>query len=193
MISGKAEAQEKGALPGFCSYELVCAIGVALLPVVGIPAARITIGIARGEYFFAALLGLAMLVPAVLFRAERGHILVPLALVVALAGWLGTHALYQAAGAHRLRNAASLQQSLVGIPFDPTPIFVPSPFEFVELWYYGDPSIRRRITSAASIKLEMLAGHDTVSRMWFAIIRRVSVPVLDFDFFLRTTPRFLLC
>jgi len=192
MIPGSADTQEQDAHPGLRPYELVSAIALALLPVIGIPAARVAIGVARGEYFFPALLGLAMIIPAVLFRVERGRILAPLALVAALAVWLGTHALYEAAGANRLRYAGALQQALVGIAPDPAPIFVPSPHAFVELWYYGDPQTRRRVVSAASSKLELLAGHDTVSRMWLAINRRVSVPVLAFDSFLHSTPRFFL-
>jgi len=184
---GADNVPEQKGRPGFRHYELVGAFALAFLPVFAIPAAHIVIGIARAAYFFPAMLGIAMIFSAVLFRLERGRLLVPLALVVALSGWLGAHALYQAADAPRLRYAGALPQMLKGIPSDPAPILVPSPHAFVELWYYGDPQIRRRVMSTAND-----SGQDTVSRMWLAIIRRVSVPVLPNDSFLQSTPRFIL-
>jgi len=192
MLRGNHAAPPPQVPSGLRRHEWICMFLLALLPVFGIPLAHIAIGFSRGQYFFPALLGLAMITPAVLFRLEQGRTLIPLALIAGLAFWLGSHTLYQAMGAGKLR-AAGLQEALLQLPPDPAPIFISSPEDLAELWYYGDPQIRRRVVSAASSELSLLAGgNDTVALNWLAIIRRVSVPVLPIDSFLRSTPRFFL-
>lgn len=188
----QSEINQESVYPGLLRHEWVACLSLALLPAIAIPIALKAIGVARAAYFFPASVGIALLFAATLFTVARGRALPALALMIAVGGWLGSHSARDAITAPRLRYAAEVQQELQNIPADPPPILVASPFAFVELWQYGDPTIRRRVFTIVSVELEMLDGHDTVSRGWLALIRRVSIPVIPLDQWVASQRPFLL-
>ncbi len=193
LIPGTADSEENNTYSGLRAYEWVAVLVLALLPATGIPVSMLAIGIGRSEYFMPALLGLGMLISAALLRIARGRALAPLALVLALSVWLGTHGFYQALHANRLKYAGGLQKALAGLPAEPTSIFIANPLAFVELWYYGGPELHQRVFTVASPEIELReASHDTVARMWLAIIRHVAIPVLPYDSFVQSRRRFYL-
>ncbi len=188
----QSEINQESVYPGLLRDEWVACLSLALLPAIGIPIAMKALGVARAAYFFPASVGIGLLFAATLFTAARGRALPALAFMIAIGGWLGSHSLRDAITAPRLRYGAELEQELRNIPADPSPILVESPLAFVELWQYGDPAIRRRVFAIVSRELEMRTGHDTVSRAWLAIIRRVSIPVIPLDQWTASQRPFLL-
>jgi hypothetical protein len=94
--------------------------------------------------------------------------------------------------ARRLRFAAGVEPKLVNVPAAPEPILVSDPHAFVELWYYGDPQVRRRLFSLYSVELAARDGNDSVARDWEAIVPRLSIPVYRYEKFIETKRPFLM-
>ncbi len=165
---------------------------LALLPPVVIVAAMFTVHSFTESYLIWVVIGFGVLVAALLRRAARGCPAVGAVILVLVAGSI----FRQEIGGLIQRpdpESESIHRALTGLGEGSEPIAIASPRRFMELAYYEEPRIRRRLVYPASRELDVrYLGFDTDTIILLALRPRSSLAVWDCDTFLAAHPRFLL-
>ena len=146
-----------------------------------------------GRYVVWSAAGVAIFATAVLFRAVRGDSITAAIAVILLFSTLGTRTVRRWSRAEQLVLAAETNTQLSSLPESPLPIVVAKPNIFVELAFYGDPTLRARLVYPVDPELDQLyVGIDTNPRLLSALRRYVPLRIPDYNDFIASTQHFLL-
>jgi Dolichyl-phosphate-mannose-protein mannosyltransferase len=189
-----AKADEEDGRPGLLSHETVACCVLALLPVLVVLLAVGMRGMFATRYVQPSVLGIAILVSTVMFRATRGSSSVVASLLIPLLVWMGlltASALVRTPTRGEARMVLSSQ--LLNLPPDPAPIVFASHRLFLEVWFYADPKLRDRLVYPVSAdRYRAYTGNDSAPRALSCLRRRMPMRLPDYDTFVASNRRFLL-
>ncbi len=176
--------------------EWVVTGGLALMPLCVLMLSLHTTHVFQSRYVLWAVLGFAILLAALLCRAARGSAAVGvilLGLLVALAASGELSYLRQVKARPALIEAEIVRRALASLPDSAEHIVVADPHVFMELSYYADTRVRKRLIYPLSRDLELRdSGRDTASLMLAGLSRHTELPILPYDEVFAANPRFFL-
>ena len=110
-----------------------------------------------------------------------------------LVGLVGLHEMGSLRSMRPLREGDAVRDVLNTIPDSNEPIVIPDSHVFLELSYYAEPRISRRLVYPISSELDLrYLGYDTDNRNISALSRRANIHARELDSILADSPRFLL-
>ncbi len=193
LLRGFSDSPHKPARLMLPRYEWVAITTLSLTPIVIIAVSRYTTHVFTFRYALWCVIGVAILAAALIDRNLDGQPKAALGLlVVLLAILLGQQGLAFREGTD-LREAGGLLRQLQSQPHGTGPIVVGYDHAFMELAYYADPMLRRRIVYPLSQSLDKrYKGFDLDFFNLSALRSRTSLPIVDLDEFLRENRQFVL-
>jgi hypothetical protein len=188
-------------LPG---YEWAAITWLALLPIVVVVAASYTTHLFIPRYVASANIGVSIFTACWLrrgFRAQSTGILVVLGLLLVAAAaqsflfdtsFNPLHMTHLRSNSG-LRQGEDLLQELRTLPESAEPIVIGYDENFLELAYYAEPALGRRLVYPLSRSLDLrYKGFDVAYLNLAAMRERTALPIVDLDVFLSANPRFIL-
>ncbi len=165
----------------------------SLMPLCVIVLAKYTTHMFVSRYVLWTVPGVAILLVALLCRVARGRAVVGVSL-------LGLMVVYVAAAEVRyllqkpeLRRGEATLQSLASLPDSTEPIVVADALVFMELSYYAESRIQKRLVYPLSPALDLhYYGSDTSSPILQALSHHTKLRIVPFDEAVAEHPRFVL-
>jgi hypothetical protein len=186
----EAHTADEGSMP---AYEWVAISALALMPPIVCAVSKYTTHVFVDRYVMWSEIGFACVAAALLCRAVRGHAVVGLALLGYLVGLVGLHEMGSLRSMRPLREGDTVRAVLNTIPDGNEPIVIPDSHVFLELSFYAEPRISRRLVYPISSELDLrYLGYDTDNRNISALGRRANIHARELDSILADSPRFLL-
>ncbi len=184
------QRQTNSALP---AHEWMVAFTLMLLPELVIVALYFTIQVFVDRYLLWSMIGVAIFLTMVLYRLAGGSRTVAAIVTVPLLIASAVTIVHAATERPFLRHAASLQRELLRIPSGPTPIVIANVHAFMELSFYSEPDLRRRLVYLISPELSRYYNHtDTSALLMSALRRREPLGIADYDTFIAANPSFIV-
>jgi uncharacterized membrane protein YhdT len=173
--------------------EWVAFAAIALMPLAVIALSIHTTHVFVPRYTIWAVTGVAVLVAALLCGAARGASAVGVSTLALLVAFLAMQEAAMLRKKPGLRGGQAVLEELNSHPGGSEPIVVSNYHVFMELSYYGNLGIRRRLTYALSRDLDLrYRDVDTGARLMSALRNRSKLHIIDYDALLAAHPHFVL-
>jgi len=181
-------AKQSSLLPS----EWVAACALSLMPLGVIVLSIYTTHMFVTRYALWAVPGFALLLVALLYRAARGQAVVGVSLLGLLVAYF---AAYEVMSLHQrpvLSDGEATIQSLALLPDSAEPIVVADAHVYMELSYYAESRIRKRLVYPNSPDLDLrYYGNDTSALILAALSHHTTLHIVPFDA-IAAQPRFIL-
>lgn len=166
-------------------YEASAGLAVLAMPILGIALGLFVTGVFVPRYAMAAVLGLSLVVPLVVWqRHSRGglaEIVLCGFLLFALARSIGPSLLSPPLFVDPYLSKPLLQGALTSGPL----VVSSSSLQFLQHWYYTPNALKGRIRYLADVEnARRLMASDTIDRGYLALHRWTVVPIEPYDAFI---------
>lgn len=189
----KSAVQPAHPMSSMRGHEWVAFISLALMPPFVIGLSKYTTHAFADRYLVWVVMGFAILVTALLYRAIGKHDIVALPILAILLLLIGRQERVGLTSPALLREHPTLAEALESLPDGPEKIIVADPHAFLELAHYAEPWLRRRLIYAASPDLDVrYLGYDTPTLSLMALAHRSDLHVISYDSLRTQYKRFLL-
>jgi hypothetical protein len=178
---------------GLTKPEWVATGTLAAMPFCVVVISKFTTHAFVDRYTLWAVIGIAILVPAIIAPAARRKPAVGAGVLAVLAFLIFAKEVRRTAAAPHLAEGEAVFQALQLLPDGAEPIVVADHHVFMELSYYAPPQIRDRLIYPLSRSLDLrYFGSDTGSLLMTALRRRSTLPVVPYEAVLAAHPAFIL-
>jgi hypothetical protein len=174
-------------------HEWVAIGALALMPVGVVAVSKYTTHVFVFRYALWAVIGFAILTAAVLRLTSSSQPLIGLAMLGLLMPVIIIQQFSDLREGSGLRQGEAVWRELRCLPDGSEPIVIGYNHVFMELSYYAEPRLRRRIVYPLSRSLDLrYKGFDLDFLNLSALRQRTKLPIVDLDTFLGANPRFIL-
>ena len=175
------------------AYEWVAIGALALMPPVVVAVSRYTTHVFVHRYILWAMMGSAVLLGALLCTVFRGRAAVGVTLLGLLVALIAVKDIMTLRSASLLRAAEDVRRELEMVPDGREPIVVAHDHVFMELAYYAEPRLRKRLIYPISRDLELrYKKYDNIALNLAALSHRTKLDNEELDTILAQYPRFVL-
>lgn len=193
VVFPKSPAQQSPRETDMPAYEWVALGAVALMPPVVVAVSKYTTHVFLDRYILWAMIGCALLLGALLCTVFRGRAAVGVTLLGFIVALIAVKEIMPLRSAPVLRTGEAVRQELEMLPDSREPIVVPDHHIFMELSYYAEPRLRKRLIYPVSPDLELrYKKYDSIALGMSAFSHRTKLHIEEYDAILAQYPRFLV-
>jgi hypothetical protein len=175
------------------SHELIAAMVLMLIPIIGFVLAKFVTHAFYYRYFFPTAIGIALGVAFLYHRLLQGRLLVT---AVLLASLLSIFIVRQAVDARGLvSNKLNIKDSGATRPLSvsgDSPVVISNPLLFLQYLHYTPPGLKSRLCYLMDLDAVRKSGVDTPDRTLEELRKRIPMPVEDYRSFMSLHHHFYL-
>jgi hypothetical protein len=166
---------------------------LSIAPVLVVAFVMFTVKVYVPRYTIWAVPAIAICAAAGIHRASRGNRIASLCGVLAFALLLVTLEAENLHSKPHLRTGETTMEQLQSLPIANTPIFVANHQPYLEIWYYANPQLRRRLLYAVDPAVDMSYGWPDTGPAILKVLRHwSSIQAPDLADFLSRNSHFIV-